>query len=93
MANLTKLYINEFKYNSKNNNFDFKLTIFIDFYQKTDIFKQEFSQAYSIILRGLILDYYYTNFKSNPFSVSFNKLYEAIRNYFKKSEYKRDIFI
>jgi hypothetical protein len=32
LANLAKLYINEFKYNSENNNFDFKLIIFIDLY-------------------------------------------------------------
>jgi hypothetical protein len=32
LANLAKLYINKAKYNSKNNNFNFKLTIFIDFY-------------------------------------------------------------
>jgi hypothetical protein len=32
LANLVKLYINESKYNSKNNNFDFKLIIFIDLY-------------------------------------------------------------
>jgi hypothetical protein len=93
LANLAKLYTDESKYNSENDNFDFKLTIFTDLYQKANIFKQEFSQAYSTILRGLALDYYYINFKSNPFSVSFNKLYEATRNYFEGSEYKRDIFI
>ena len=43
------------------------------------------------MLRGLVLDHYYTNLKSNPLSVPFNKLYEAIRNYFKGLEYKRDI--
>jgi hypothetical protein len=32
LINLAKLYINESKYNSKNDNFDFKLTIFIDLY-------------------------------------------------------------
>jgi hypothetical protein len=32
LVNLTKLYIDESKYNSKNNNFDFKLIIFIDLY-------------------------------------------------------------
>jgi hypothetical protein len=32
LANLAKLYINEFKYNNKNNNFDFKLIIFINLY-------------------------------------------------------------
>ena len=92
MTNLAKLYTDEFKYSNKNDNFDFKLIIFINFCQKTDIFKQEFNQAYFIILRGLAFDYYYINFKSNSFNVSFNKLYEVICNYFKRSEYKRDIF-
>ena len=32
LINLTKLYINESKYNNKNDNFNFKLIIFINFY-------------------------------------------------------------
>jgi hypothetical protein len=32
LANLAKLYIDKSKYSSKNNNFDFKLTIFINLY-------------------------------------------------------------
>jgi hypothetical protein len=32
LANLAKLYINKAKYSCKNDNFDFKLTIFIDLY-------------------------------------------------------------
>ena len=44
------------------------------------------------MLYGLVFNYYYTNLKSNPFGVSFNKLCEAICNYFKGLEYKRDIF-
>ena len=43
------------------------------------------------MLYGLALDHYYTNLKSNPLSVPFNKLCEAIYNYFKGLEYKRDI--
>ena len=89
---MAKLYTDEAKYNSENDNFDFKLTIFTDLCQKADILKQEFNQAYSIILRGLILNHYYTNFKSNPLNISFNKLCESICNYFEGSEYKRDIF-
>jgi hypothetical protein len=88
---LAKLYTDEAKYSGENDNFDFKLTIFTDLCQKADILKQEFSQAYSIMLRGLALDHYYTNLKSNPLGVPFNKLCEAIRNYFKGPEYKRDI--
>jgi hypothetical protein len=65
--------------------------IFTNLCQKANIPKQEFGQAYSIILRGLALNHYYTNLKSNPLSVSFNKLYKAIYNYFKGLKYKRDI--
>jgi hypothetical protein len=43
------------------------------------------------MLRGLALNHYYTNLKSNPLSIPFNKLYKATRNYFKGPEYKRDI--
>jgi len=43
------------------------------------------------MLRGLVLDYYYTNLKSNPLGIPFDKLCKAIRNYFKGPEYRRDI--
>jgi len=43
------------------------------------------------MLRGLALNHYYTNLKSNPLGVPFNKLCEATRNYFKGPKYKRDI--
>ena len=43
LANLAKLYTDKSKYSNKNNNFNFKLTIFTDLYQKADIPKQEFS--------------------------------------------------
>ena len=39
LANLAKLYTDKSKYSSKNDNFDFKSTIFIDLCQKADIFK------------------------------------------------------
>jgi hypothetical protein len=32
LVNLAKLYTNKAKYSSENDNFDFKLTIFIDLY-------------------------------------------------------------
>ena len=88
---MAKLYTDEFKYSGENDNFDFKLTIFTDLCQKADIPKQEFSQAYSTMLRGLVLNYYYTNFKSNPLGVPFDKLYKVIYNYFEGPEYKYNI--
>ena len=44
------------------------------------------------MLRGLVFNYYYTNLKSNPLGVPFNKLCEATYNYFKGPEYKHNIF-
>ena len=44
------------------------------------------------MLCGLVLNYYYINLKSNPFGVSFNKLYKVTRNYFKGLKYKYNIF-
>jgi len=43
------------------------------------------------MLRGLVLNHYYTNLKSNPLGVPFDKLCKATYNYFKGLEYKRDI--
>jgi len=43
------------------------------------------------MLRGLALDHYYTNLKSNPLGVPFDKLCKAIYNYFKGPEYKHNI--
>jgi hypothetical protein len=43
------------------------------------------------MLHGLVFNHYYTNLKSNPFGVPFDKLYEITHNYFKGLEYKHDI--
>ena len=37
LANLAKLYTNKSKYSGENDNFNFKLTIFMDLCQKADI--------------------------------------------------------
>ena len=43
------------------------------------------------MLRGLVLNHYYINLKSNPLGVPFDKLYKAIYNYFKGLKYRRNI--
>ena len=43
------------------------------------------------MLRGLAFNYYYTNFKNNPFGIPFDKLCKAIYNYFEGLEYKHNI--
>ena len=44
------------------------------------------------MLCGLVFDYYYTNLKNNPFGIPFDKLYKATYNYFKRPEYRHNIF-
>jgi len=43
------------------------------------------------MLRSLAFDHYYTNLKSNPLNIPFNKLCKATHNYFKGPEYKYNI--
>jgi hypothetical protein len=50
MANLARLYTDDAKYSGKNNNFDYKLTIFIDLCSKANILHLGLSQAYSTML-------------------------------------------
>ena len=43
------------------------------------------------MLHSLVLDHYYTNLKSNPLSVIFDKLCKATCNYFEGLEYRHNI--
>ena len=88
---MIKLYIDKAKYSGEKDNFDYKLTIFLDLCSKANVLQDGLSQAYSTMLRRLALNHYYTNLKNNPLSVSFNQLCNATRNYFKGPEYKRGI--
>jgi len=43
------------------------------------------------MLRGLVLNYYYTNLKNVTLTLLFNQICDAIRNYFKGPKYRRSI--
>ena len=43
------------------------------------------------MLRGLALNYYYTNLKNITLIFLFDQIYNAIYNYFKGPKYKRGI--
>ena len=43
------------------------------------------------MLRGLALNYYYTNLKNIIITLLFNQICDAIRNYFKGPEYRHGI--
>ena len=55
------MYTEESKYSSKNDNFEFNLTIFYDIYNRASLPPDVRSIAIPTMLRGLALDYYYIN--------------------------------
>ena len=65
LTNLAKIYLVYNKYSRENNNFDFKLVIFYNLCTRASILEAAKVRAYSTMLRGLALDYYYTNLKTS----------------------------
>ena len=57
------MYTKDNKYSRENNNFNFKLVIFYNLYNKANISQEVRIRAYPTMLCSLALDHYYTNFK------------------------------
>ena len=72
------MYMEDNKYSKKDDNFDFKLTIFYDLCSKADVPQETKVKAYFTMLRGLILNYYYTNLKNVTMTLSFNQICNTI---------------
>ena len=60
------------KYSGEDDNFDFKLTIFHNLYNKANIPQEAKVKAYPIMLHSLVLDHYYTNLKNITLTLLFN---------------------
>jgi hypothetical protein len=92
LANLAKLYTNEAKYSDENDSFSFKLTIFHDMCDRADVLQSAKLRAFSIMLKDLTFDYYYSNmFISIIIVITFDEVCFSMRNYFEDVEYKRNI--
>ena len=61
LVNTAKLYINDQKYSSINGNFNFKLTIFYNIYNRADVPLNAYFKALLFILMGLALNHYYNS--------------------------------
>lgn len=48
-------------------------------------------KAFLIILKNLLLDYYYLNISISNI-INFDQVYNSIKNYFKRTKYKQNIF-
>jgi hypothetical protein len=90
LANLAKLYTNEAKYSDENDSFSFKLTIFHDMCDRADVLQSAKLKAFSTMLKGLTLDYYYSNMSTGTL-ITFDEVCFSMRNYFEDAEYRRSI--
>jgi hypothetical protein len=90
LATLAKIYTEESKYSREDNNFNCKLMIFNDLYDRVDIPQAAKIKGFPIILHSIALDFYYEN---KVTYITFNSICNAIRNHFKGLEYKRRVLI
>ena len=77
---MVKMYIEEPKYNSINGSFDYKLIIFYNIYNWSDIPQKAYNKALLIILTGLALNQYFNSRLSN---LSFEDAYKHLYSFFK----------
>ena len=58
---IIKIYTKESKYKSNKNSFNFKLAIFHNIYRRANILYKAKAKAFPIMLKGLVLDFFYLN--------------------------------
>ena len=73
---IIKIYTEESKYGGNRDSFDFKLTIFHNIYRCADIPYKAKAKAFFIMLKGLVLNFFYLNNTINK--LSFQDIYSAI---------------
>jgi hypothetical protein len=83
LSALNKLYKNEEKFEDTENNFDFKLTIYLDKCKFADLSEHAYEKGVSLMLTSETLIYYYVN--RNNF-ITFNDFCINMRLYFENSE-------
>lgn len=71
LSNLAKIYTDDVKYSGRNDNFTFKLSIFHDIQSKSDILSKTKIKAFSIMLKSLALNYYYSNISISDIVINF----------------------
>ena len=90
LATLAKMYTEESKYSKEDDNFNYKLMIFNNLYNKVGIPQEVKIKGFLIILYSITLDFYY---KNKAIYTTFNSICNAIHNYFEGLEYKHKVLI
>ena len=80
LVNIVKLYTDDQKYNGISGNFNFKLIIFYNIYNRVDILLNAYLKALPFILIGLALNHYYN---SRLAILIFDKAYRQFYGFFK----------
>ena len=88
---IIKIYTKESKYKGNGNSFNFKLAIFHDICGHANILYKAKAKAFPIMLKGLVLDFFYLNNTINK--SSFQDIYSTIQTSFKGLEYKRGVLV
>ena len=88
---IIKMYIKKSKYRSDRDSFNFKLTIFHNIYRCADILYKVKAKAFPIMLKGLVLNFFYLNNTINK--LSFQDICSTVQTYFKGLKYKRGVLI
>ena len=65
---IIKIYIEESKYGGDRDSFNFKLTIFYNIYGRANILYKVKAKAFPIMLKGLVLNFFYLNNTINKLS-------------------------
>ena len=73
---IIKIYIKESKYKSNKDSFNFKLAIFYNIYRCADVLYKVKVKAFPIMLKGLVLNFFYLNNIINK--LSFQDICSAI---------------
>ena len=88
---IIKIYIKESKYRGNRDSFNFKLTIFYDICGRANILYKAKAKAFPIMLKGLVLNFFYLNNTINK--LSFQDICNAVQTYFKGLKYKRGVLV
>ena len=87
ISNTAKMYTEELKYNSINGNFNYKLTIFYNICNQSNVLQEAYNKALLIMLTSLALNQYFNGRLSN---LLFKNAYRHLYSFFKgpSSKYK-----
>jgi hypothetical protein len=65
--------------------------MFNDMCDRVDVFNEAKLKVFSIMLKELALNYYYSNVINSKTSLTFDDVCASITNYFEGAEYRRSI--